>query len=941
MADPVLSQEVAKRIGFGTVPVGGNATAGMFGRFTGVGLGVEQVNVSIFGENFRTVGSVATGAQYTTVQAAINSISDASSTKPYTIWIYPGTYTENITLTNYIHLFATVPSNMRNIDSMPVPYVTLNCTTGVLLTMPGNAIISINDIAFSITSDTAVTMIKATGTVSGLYLTRCRFLLNSNNPLSYIVDSNSNSFSNNFIDCYIAKTDGSADALNDSALTYAIKLGPYGRCTMDRCSVNFSGKDSTRTYRWINVAWANSTTRSSATFRSCKFVLAKANITAILVYNEFLLGDVLFELCNFNFNSSTAPNEGTFTICKYASVPASITYFRMFNCYFTLYGITGYAYTWATINVVDGSTLNSVEFIGSPAFSRLGMPGITDITDRLDTRLLSLTSGAEVTEISDDTTLADDSATALVTEHAVKTYTDIKLYGDNFKTVNAAGGAMFTTVQAAVDSIDDASSSKIYAIYIFPGTYIEQITTKPYINFYGTKNDQSSTALKWQTDGGTTITIPVITTISNSFTNLSITSSPVDITTDVTSVLTTIKVTGTLNGGGLTFNNCYVTCTSKCSASKTMTVDALIDNFRMSFTNGCNINRTELPSVGLIPADTDTVIGLDFPDVILTASDSTFYFSGISPNRVYSFLNITDSASSSIRNTFNNCTLRLNYGSTTAAGLLHFIYSSVGGTTLMSNCMLSSYRTSAASAALGAHSWFTHVGTGSTAQFKLQNCIGGNFHSVNNVNDLTLFNGFTTNTLELANCYIPFKIVGSPIIAILKTVTTAYQVLLSDKTIISDGTTSYPITLPPIATCPDMTVAIEKINSASYTTTVTAYAGDFIEGAATIDMINQNSILVLKSNGISWIIQNKTRFVTGADITGFSNDATLADASQTESVTEYAVKTYADTKPTISSGTAAPSSTPGKVGDIYIDTSALKLYFATGTSSSADWIAAN
>jgi len=45
--------------------------------------------------------------------------------------------------------------------------------------------------------------------------------------------------------------------------------------------------------------------------------------------------------------------------------------------------------------------------------------------------------------------------------------------------------------------------------------------------------------------------------------------------------------------------------------------------------------------------------------------------------------------------------------------------------------------------------------------------------------------------------------------------------------------------------------------------------------------------------------------------------------------------------PTISTGTAAPLSTPTKVGDIYVDTTNKKLYFAAGTSSSADWIIAN
>jgi hypothetical protein len=44
-------------------------------------------------------------------------------------------------------------------------------------------------------------------------------------------------------------------------------------------------------------------------------------------------------------------------------------------------------------------------------------------------------------------------------------------------------------------------------------------------------------------------------------------------------------------------------------------------------------------------------------------------------------------------------------------------------------------------------------------------------------------------------------------------------------------------------------------------------------------------------------------------------------------------------KPTISTGTAAPATTPTKVGDIFVDTNNKKLYFAVGTESSADWIA--
>lgn len=43
------------------------------------------------------------------------------------------------------------------------------------------------------------------------------------------------------------------------------------------------------------------------------------------------------------------------------------------------------------------------------------------------------------------------------------------------------------------------------------------------------------------------------------------------------------------------------------------------------------------------------------------------------------------------------------------------------------------------------------------------------------------------------------------------------------------------------------------------------------------------------------------------------------------------------TVPDVSSGSSAPATTPGKAGDIYVDTTALVMYVAVGTSDSGDW----
>ena len=48
-----------------------------------------------------------------------------------------------------------------------------------------------------------------------------------------------------------------------------------------------------------------------------------------------------------------------------------------------------------------------------------------------------------------------------------------------------------------------------------------------------------------------------------------------------------------------------------------------------------------------------------------------------------------------------------------------------------------------------------------------------------------------------------------------------------------------------------------------------------------------------------------------------------------------------NTSPVISSGIVAPTSTPAKVGNMYVDTTHTKIYIATGTSSSANWTIVN
>lgn len=73
-------------------------------------------------------------------------------------------------------------------------------------------------------------------------------------------------------------------------------------------------------------------------------------------------------------------------------------------------------------------------------------------------------------------------------------------------------------------------------------------------------------------------------------------------------------------------------------------------------------------------------------------------------------------------------------------------------------------------------------------------------------------------------------------------------------------------------------------------------------------------------------------------------DGTTGETVQDSSVTinpATGVFAGASNIPYITSGSGAPGTTPGKIGDMYVRTSNAKVYVSTGTSSSADWTILN
>lgn len=71
------------------------------------------ISVHLMSDLDRVITVAKAGGQYTTIQSAIDSISDAASNKIYTVLVYPGEYDEAITLKNYVDIVAIDPESTK------------------------------------------------------------------------------------------------------------------------------------------------------------------------------------------------------------------------------------------------------------------------------------------------------------------------------------------------------------------------------------------------------------------------------------------------------------------------------------------------------------------------------------------------------------------------------------------------------------------------------------------------------------------------------------------------------------------------------------------------------------------------------------------------------------------------------------------------------------
>jgi len=92
---------------------------------------LDGLHASELGADYQNVVIVAqSGGDFTSVQAAINSITDATAGNPYLVWVAPGVYEEQVTMNPYVHLQgagqeATVISSTAASSDWPPTQATL------------------------------------------------------------------------------------------------------------------------------------------------------------------------------------------------------------------------------------------------------------------------------------------------------------------------------------------------------------------------------------------------------------------------------------------------------------------------------------------------------------------------------------------------------------------------------------------------------------------------------------------------------------------------------------------------------------------------------------------------------------------------------------------------------------------------------------------------
>lgn len=244
MADKEILNLTPKAVPLETDSIEGQTSGGGAGSsFTST---LKQVFDTV-GSKAQVVTVASAGGNFTTIQGAINSISDASIVKGYVVIVSPGTYTENLTLKAFVDVVTNSDTGVNLIgtitgsggdDVLRGFNISVAATTSVVVASTASGSLGFIDVGILITTatdDIQPTAIKSTGTAGiitrNTTVTYINTSTGANNSPTYLIDHQGSGDITTLSSNVIASTDqlsGNVSALRDaSSGTSIVVLDAY------------------------------------------------------------------------------------------------------------------------------------------------------------------------------------------------------------------------------------------------------------------------------------------------------------------------------------------------------------------------------------------------------------------------------------------------------------------------------------------------------------------------------------------------------------------------------------------------------------------------------------------------------------------------------------------------------------------------------------------
>ena len=416
---------------------------------------ISTANTIYVDKNGVDTADGAIGRPLLTIQAAIDSITDASSSNKYVVHINPGTYTEAVTTKDGITLLGEA-----------VGAVTISQTAGTTLTVPssGTPVCWFQNIIFKMNTSESSTPRCAELNAGFSNFMDCTFDVDIDNGVIDGIELAGATGRFNrciFLYTHTGTSAGATNMIHNTGAGYLVVNG-------GKCDIDFAGTDSSD-----YVLFYRDTGTSTG-----------ESVITTLLYNATM-------------GTGFDGHVGFWKVVNYAGENTS--QYNLIHLQTTAGASNSIGYVYDVDSDGNSASIHSIHNYLRVEGNTLNYSAEIDVTDTVYSHF-------------DDIVAADGKAKT-GTYHYVNSPSDgdlqisgsyLNMY-DNMKTVGIRGQD-YTAVQDAIDAITDAATDKRYVVLIYPGTYTENVdlTGKPFINLIAVGSN-NTTYLTSAT--GTTLTL--------------------------------------------------------------------------------------------------------------------------------------------------------------------------------------------------------------------------------------------------------------------------------------------------------------------------------------------------------------------------------------------------------------------------------------------------